>query len=178
MKGQAVSWRVPLGYRPLWAPPPDAVGLDWERLLLQVAIVGLGVGALFWLAHARPGSASHAATHPRPSNPSRAAEPGSVPPDVSPSMATFFDQDRDLLPELVPYRKEGLLAVDPETLIPTWYPDSEGSPRQRVAEFETTLRAVRTAGPRALEPDQSAGDDSEVTRLLAALRVLRSVMRT
>jgi hypothetical protein len=91
-------------------------------------------------------------------------------------MARFFDRDRKLLPEFVPYRKDGLLAVDPKTLIPTWYPDGDGSPAQRVEEFEATLRAWIVAGPRDVT-GAGAADHPEM-RLLAALRTLRSTVRT
>jgi hypothetical protein len=174
---------APAGYAPIFAPParPDdySIGmrLDLSRLLIQIAIVGLVAGALYWHAHAKPGGACGAATDTRPSNPSNPA--GAAPPlDVSPSMAKLFDEDRFLLPELVPYRKEGLLAVEPETLLPVWWPEVDGegvrwSPRQRIRALEAAVQARMAA---RAPGGAGAGDDFEVTRILAALRYLRSVV--
>jgi hypothetical protein len=146
--------------------------VDLARLLMQVAIVALVGGGGCWHLRTQVRTIGGAATAREPSHGGR-LEPGSVPPAVSPSVARFFDEDQELLPQFVRYRKEGLLAVDPETLIPTWYPDGEGTQRQRVAEFETTLRAVMV--------ERSSGADaerSEAMRILTALRTLRSLVRT
>lgn len=161
--GHSIVGRVPLGYQPLWTPPSGyAVGIDWERLLVQVAIIGFVAGALYWQTQARPtGGRTPAAskgpgTPPTSSRTVTASPPTSsrtMPPmsDVSPSMAKLFDSDGELLREVQPFDQRGLLAVEPDTLLPTWWPRptktaSSGVPGSGSTPSSATCAPASTPG--------------------------------
>jgi hypothetical protein len=180
VQGQRIDAEKPAGYAPIFAPPaPDSdaggVRLDVTRLLVQMAIVGLIAGALSWhTAAGHAGRARPASVPPR--GPLSPHGPAASRPGTSPSMARLFSPDGQLVPEARPFDEGSLLSVESDTLLPVWWSDTdeEGipwSPRQRIRAFEDVVRAHIAAGPRNVD------DGSEVKRILAALRYLRSVTR-
>jgi hypothetical protein len=93
-------------------------------------------------------------------------------------MVTLFDADGEFFAALVPYRQEGLLAIEPESRLPVWWPevDAEGiqwSPQERIRAFEAAVRTCM--GPaRPREPGVAFGHRFEATQILAAMYLLRS----
>jgi hypothetical protein len=175
-----------LSWAAFFAPPSpavDATGLriDFSRLFLQVVIIGLVAGALYWRAHAKAETAGGGpATRTRPSNCS--SSQGAVPPlDASPTMATLFGPDGRLVPEARPFDQGSLLSVEADTWLPVWWPDADEDgvpwrPSQRIRVCEDALRACMKAGaPVALD---AGANNSEVPRILAGLRLLRSSIAT